>query len=312
MEHYDEKLAQLQADIARFRQLGAALEPLRERKKILESRVWNLKYTLEQEQSEADRLENAGLTVFFLRLSGKLEEKRSVAQAEVQAARVKSEAASRELEAVKAELTQTQQELATLRGCEERYEAVFQEKQARVRAAGGEAAEKLLAMEEALSALKVREKELSEALQAGEAALQTTRQILDRLDSAKKWGTWDLVGGGLISDLAKHSHLDDAQALVERLQGQLRRFQAELTDVQVKCSLQIQVDGFLRFADYFFDGILSSWAVLDRIGSAQDQVIRVQSQIENLLSTLKTPLANARAERNRLLSGINALILESH
>ena len=312
MEHYDEKLAQLQADIARFRQLGAALEPLRERKKILESRVWNLKYTLEQEQSEADRLENAGLTVFFLRLSGKLEEKRSVAQAEVQAARVKSEAASRELEAVKAELTQTQQELATLRGCEERYEAVFQEKQARVRAAGGEAAEKLLAMEEALSALKVREKELSEALQAGEAALQTTRQILDRLDSAKKWGTWDLVGGGLISDLAKHSHLDDAQALVERLQGQLRRFQAELTDVQVKCSLQIQVDGFLRFADYFFDGILSSWAVLDRIGSAQDQVIRVQNQIENLLSTLKTPLANARAERNQLLSGINALILESH
>ena len=312
MEHYDEKLAQLQADIARFRQLGAALEPLRERKKILESRVWNLKYTLEQEQSEADRLENAGLTVFFLRLSGKLEEKRSVAQAEVQAARVKYEAASRELEAVKAELTQTQQEHATLRGCEERYEAVFKEKQARVRAAGGEAAEKLLAMEEALSALKVREKELSEALQAGEAALQTTRQILDRLDSAKNWGTWDLVGGGLISDLAKHSQLDDAQALVERLQGQLRRFQAELTDVQVKCSLQIQVDGFLRFADYFFDGILSSWAVLDRIRSAQDQVIRVQSQLENLLSTLKTPLANARAERNRLLSGINALILESH
>lgn len=312
MEHYDEKLAQLQADIARFRQLGAALEPLRERKKILESRVWNLKYTLEQEQSEAERLENAGLTVFFLRLGGKLEKKRSVAQAEVQAARVKYEAASRELEAVKAELTQTQQELATLRGCEERYEAVFKEKQARVRTAGGEAAEKLLSMEEALSALKVREKELSEALQAGESALQTTRQILDRLDSAKSWGTWDLVGGGLISDLAKHSHLDDAQALVERLQGQLRRFQAELTDVQVKCSLQIQVDGFLRFADYFFDGILSSWAVLDRIGSAQDQVIRVQSQIENLLSTLKPPLANARAERNRLLSGINALILEAH
>ena len=312
MEHYDEKLAQLQADIARFRQLGAALEPLRERKKILESRVWNLKYTLEQEQSEADRLENAGLTVFFLRLSGKLEEKRSVAQAEVQAARVKYEAASRELEAVKAELTQTQQEHATLRGCEERYEAGFKEKQARVRTAGGEAAEKLLAMEEALSALKVREKELSEALQAGESALQTTRQILDRLDSAKNWGTWDLVGGGLISDLAKHSQLDDAQALVERLQGQQRRIQAELPDVQVKCSLQIQVDGFLRYADYFFAGILSSWAVLDRIGSAQDQVIRVQSQIENLLSTLKPPLANARAERNRLLSGINALILEAH
>lgn len=311
MEHYDEKLKQLRAHIARFRQLGTALEPLRERKKILESRVWNLNYTLQQQETQAEQLKKTGLTTFFLGLRGKLDEKRAIAQAEVQAARIQYEAASRELESVNAELAQTQQERAALLGCEERYEAMFKEKQAHVRSSGGEAAEKLLAMEEALWALKVREKELSEALQAGEAALQTTRQILDRLNSAKNWGTWDLVGGGLISDLAKHSHLDEAQALVERLQGQLRRFQAELTDVQVKCSLQIQVDGFLRFADYFFDGILSSWTVLDRIGSARDQVLRVQSQIEDLLSSLKSPLANARAEGNKLLSGISALVLEA-
>jgi DNA repair exonuclease SbcCD ATPase subunit len=310
--HYNETLSRLQKDIARCKQLTAAVEPLRERKNILESRVRNLKWDMEKEQAEADRLESRSLTVFFLSLRGKLEEKRSIEQAEARAARIKYDAALRELEAVTGELEATRRELATLRGCELRYDAIFKEKQAAIRAAGGADGEALLALEEKLSAAKLREKELTEAVQAGEGALQTTRQILASLDSAKNWGTWDLVGGGLISDLAKHSHLDDAQAKVERLQGQLRRFRSELSDVQIRCDLQLNVDSFLRFADVFFDGLLSSWAVLDRIGSAREQVLRTQSQIENVLSRLKAPLASTRRERDQLISGIDALVLETH
>lgn len=312
MTHYNETLSRLQKDIARCKQLTAAVEPLRERKNILESRVRNLKWDMEKEQAEADRLESRSLTVFFLSLRGKLEEKRSIEQAEARAARIKYDAALRELEAVTGELEATRRELATLRGCELRYDAIFKEKQAAIRAAGGADGEALLALEEKLSAAKLREKELTEAVQAGEGALQTTRQILASLDSAKNWGTWDLVGGGLISDLAKHSHLDDAQAMVERLQGQLRRFRSELSDVQIRCDLQLNVDSFLRFADVFFDGLLSSWAVLDRIGSAREQVLRTQSQIENVLSRLKAPLASTRRERDQLISGIDALVLETH
>ena len=312
MQHYDEQLQKLQKDIARNQQLTAMVEPMRERKNILESRVRNLKWTMEKEQAEADRLENPGLTVFFLRLRGKLEEKRYIEQAEAQAARIKYDAAVRELDEVKSELEAAQRELASLRGCENRYRAIFAEKQAAIRATGGADAEALLALEEACSAVTVREKELTEAVQAGEGALQTVRQILGSLDSAKSWGTWDLVGGGLITDLAKHSHLDDAQVLVERLQSQLRRFRSELSDVQVKCDLQLNVEGFLRFADFFFDGLLSSWTVLDQIGSAREQVLRTQGQIETVLSRLKAPLAAARLERNQLLARIDALVLAAH
>ena len=312
MKHYDEQLRQLQQDKARSKQLAAALDPLRERKIILEKRVRNLKWDMEKEQAEADRLERTSLTVFFLRLQGKLKEKQSIEQAEAQAARFKYEAAQRELESVTKELEATRQELATLRGCELRYDAIFLEKKNAIRSAGGSQAEALFSLEEALSAAKLREKELTEAIQAGEGALQTVRQIQASLDSAKNWGTWDLVGGGLISDLAKHSHLDDAQALVERLQAQLRRFQTELSDVQVKCDLKLNVEGFLRFADFFFDGLFSSWAVLDQISTTQAQIQRTQTQIETVLSTLKAPLANARGERNHLLAGIDALVLEAH
>ena len=104
---------------------------------------------------------------------------------------------------------------------------------------------------------------MQEALIAGNAALSCADQILFQLNSAEGWGTWDLVGGGLLSDLAKHSHLDQAQASVETLQSQLRRFKTELADVTINADIQVSIDGFLRVADYSFDGIFADWAVLE-------------------------------------------------
>ena len=58
------------------------------------------------------------------------------------------------------------------------------------------------------------------------------------------WATFDLFGGGLISDLAKHGHLDSAQHNVALLQSQLRRFRTELADVGGAASgMQVSIDG---------------------------------------------------------------------
>lgn len=114
-------------------------------------------------------------------------------------------------------------------------------------------------------------KEIREAIDAGNAALSTADSILDSLNSAEGWGTWDLVGGGLITDIVKHGHLDDAQAKVEQLQIQLRRFCTELADTQIYADLQVKVDDFLVFADYFFDGLFADWAVLDHISKSKSK-----------------------------------------
>ena len=37
-------------------------------------------------------------------------------------------------------------------------------------------------------------------------------QALDELGSARGWGLWDILGGGLISTLVKHGHMDDAES----------------------------------------------------------------------------------------------------
>ena len=54
-------------------------------------------------------------------------------------------------------------------------------------------------------------RETEEALRAGQEAHRQAQQVLDTLRSAKGWGVYDLLGGGMISGLIKHSRMDQAQ-----------------------------------------------------------------------------------------------------
>lgn len=49
------------------------------------------------------------------------------------------------------------------------------------------------------------EREIQEALTAGENALQSLYAASEQLDSARNWGIVDLLGGGFFTDLIKHS-----------------------------------------------------------------------------------------------------------
>ena len=131
------------------------------------------------------------------------------------------------------------------------------------------------------------------------------------LDSAEGWGTWDLFGGVLIADLAKHSHLDEAQGSIERLQSQLRQFKTELADVTIYADMQVNVDGFLRFADYFFDGLFADWAVLDKISQSQSQVQRTKGQIESVLSRLDSMLNAVEQEQAQVRNQLDTLVLNT-
>ena len=116
------------------------------------------------------------------------------------------------------------------------------------------------------------------------------------------WSTWDIVGGGLLVDIAKHRELDHAQEQVEQLQIDLRRFKTELVDVEITAELQVSVDGFLKFADFFFDGLFADWAVLDHIKQAQEQVENTKQQIEQVLAMLNTVQKFVKMRSNVLLS----------
>lgn len=129
-------------------------------------------------------------------------------------------------------------------------------------------------------------KEKQEAIEAGERALYSLRQAQSDLSSAKNWGLVDMFGGGFISTMVKRSKLESAQEHMRQARYDLRSFSRELNDVSTVYNLNIDIDDFLSFADWFFDGFIVDWMVQDKINSAREKVADAIRKVEDMMSKI--------------------------
>lgn len=310
MEAQTTPLQELQQKLARKRKIDSMLADLRSQTAALEEEVASLQESYDAEQADVDRLtEGASFSSLLFSLLGKLEERLEKEQAEACAAAMKLETARRQLEEVRRHTGALLREQASYAEAEKEFQAAFAEERQRLaREDPGRGAE-LLAAESRLAAISVELREVDEALAVGEDVLRALDGIDASLADAEGWGTWDLLGGGLLADLAKHSHLDSAQDAIYELQELLRRYRTELSDVTLNADIRLEVGDFLRFADYFFDDIFSSLAVLDRIRGARQQLSSVCAQVEEVQDRLRELRGSLLEEEERLTRKREELVL---
>lgn len=307
---FDSSLSELQQKVALKKQLEAKLNDLRNQRKVFDKKVIELRVEHRSEQEDVEKLEGRSLANYFYQLFGKLDEKLSEERREASAAKVKLDAALRELAAVDCEIDEIQSELQALYGCEQAYTAALEAKRNAVKSSGTPTAAQILELEEKIAFLESQKKEIREAIAAGNSAMGTADSVLSELEDADGWNTWDMLGGGgIITHMAKHSHLDEAQEKVEQLQGKLRRFKTELADINIHADMQVSIDGFLRFADYFFDGLFADWAVGDKISESQSSVQKVKGQISSALSKLERMEKDADAQIRSLEAKTEELLI---
>ena len=125
--------------------------------------------------------------------------------------------------------------------------------------------------------------EVREARAAGINTLNSLRRAQKQLDSARNWGVFDMLGGGTLTSLIKHSKIDSARQYIDQAQYDLRVFQRELSDVRLP---NVNIDGFLTFADFFFDGLFADYLVQRRINEARQQLENACRQVEDILRQL--------------------------
>lgn len=129
--------------------------------------------------------------------------------------------------------------------------------------------------------------EINEAIEAGQDAQMRLRRIQEALRSAKGWGIYDLLGGGLISGMMKRIRMEKAQQQIDELRGSLERFNSELKDVQVQCSASAELSEWLNITDLVFDDPLSDWLSLSKIKDAKAEIDRTAEEVTALLAKLE-------------------------
>lgn len=299
--NYDEQLKELRQKVSRKKHLEKMLQELSAQRTPLARKVEELEAAKISEQSDVERLEGRSLASFFYNVIGKMDEQLDKERQEAYAAAVKYDSALRELNMVDSDMNRCKAELMDLNDCEVRYDKLLAEKRSALKTQGGAYAEELMGIESRITYLEHRMDEIDEALAAGRRALRCTDDVMHSLTKAGNWSTFDMFSDGILADIAKHSHLDEAQHKIENLQMELRRFKTELADVgSIHVEMQVSIDGFLRFADYFFDNLFTDWAVMDRISQSKAQVDHTACQIQNVLGKLDSMMAQDQAEWKKL------------
>ena len=304
-------LLELQQKIASKPSLEAKLRELQDQNYEFDRKVTSLRVALREEQADVEKLEGRSLANYFFQVVGRLDDKLTKERQEAYAARVKLDAAERELAGIEADMEEIYAQLADVRRAQEQYDAALAQKRYDLRASDTPEGQKIRDMEQKLAALQSYKQEIREAINAGSSARGAVDRVLQELDSARNWNTWDTFGGGgIITHMAKHSHLDSAQDLTEELQRRLRKFKTELADIQITADTQVNIEGFLRFADYFFDGLFVDWSVGSRINESISSVSSTRSKITSTISKLEAMEASAERDIGRLKSELDQVIVE--
>ena len=305
-------LFEIQQKVAMKPALEAKLRELQNQRREYDREVISLRVAFRKEQEDVEKLEGRSLANYFFQVVGKLDEKLDQERQEAYAAKVKLDAAERELAGIESDISDIQSQLSEIRIAEAQYKEELEKKRAALKATGTDTADQIIEIEERIAALEAQKREIREAISAGYSARGTADRILSELEDADGWNTWDLIGGGgIITHMAKHSHLDEAQDLVSELQSKLRRFKTELSDIQINANMQVNVDGFLRFADYFFDGLFADWAVGDKISQSMNSVSSTKNQISRTLDKLSSMEKAADGEIARLKLQLDDLVVKA-
>jgi len=130
------------------------------------------------------------------------------------------------------------------------------------------------------------EKELDEAIAAADETIDLLDQAYASMNLARNWGFFDMLGGGFFSTMIKREKMNDGRYFMNKAKRSLTKLKDELDDVDDLEDLDLNMDDFLSFADFFFDGFLADWLVQGRINDARekiDQTLKVVCEIREKL-----------------------------
>ncbi len=309
LQDLSERLASAAEEMARLARTERRVDTLRTELREANQAASGLKYQLAKEENDVAALESPSLTNLFVSLFGDKDEKLFKERQEAVAAQLKYDEAVHRAESLAEDLRRAEQEMTSLSGARARYESLLAEKAAAIQGSGSPRASELFRFTERQQQLTTQERELGEAINAGISAAGALGQVEEALRSAAGYGTWDMLGGGMIATALKHSRLDDAKSAAYRASQALQGFRRELQDVQLDISPEsVGLDGFSRFADYFFDGLLTDWVIQSRINDSLDRARSQRLRVENLVDNLARRQGALQAERDQIARERTAFI----
>lgn len=256
--------------------------------KRAENGIEELLTQLEKEKRDVEKLKSMSFANFFHTLINDKSEKLTIEEMEVLEVKDKIDRLRAEKEAESNRVDQLRLSHTSPVSLSYEYDQLMLEKTALVKEHLPTIWSEIEKKQEKINQTKLIKKEIDEAITEGKRAIDHVGRIIRSLQSAANWGTYDMMGGGMLATMAKRNHLNEAQTQMHDFQNQLKHFNRELEDVGSSIDFNIQITEFLSFADWFFDGFFVDWAVQSKINEAKSQMTQLDNKLRKIVRDLDT------------------------
>lgn len=266
----------------------------------LEVKWEELKKILEKEEHDVERLSKISFSNFLHTILNNKDEKLDKEKQEALTAKLKCDGVFSQLEECKADLNNFTEKYNLLSNAEEEYSSLLKEKRDFIVSYMPDKWDEIEELIEEEKSISSQLKEIDEAISAGNNLVIYIDYALKSLSSAKNWGTWDMVGGGMLSTMVKRDRMSKAQGYINSMQRHMNIFARELKDIDNNIETDLKLDSFLGLADYFFDGFIVDWLVQSTINSAIKKVDGTYTEVRHVLERLGSEANNLNNRKNQI------------
>jgi len=263
---------------------------------------------IEKENQDVLKLESANITSLFYAVLGNKEERLDKKKQELLKNMLRYDQCRHNVEYFANESKRIVDKLADMNCCDSDYEDLINKKLEIIHIEDKEASEELKKLIKRKESMTANIKEIDEAIQCGEKALNAVEETIKELESAEGWGVVDIAGGEIASIARDKSHVDKARKYAEEAQRMLGRFKREISDIVMMTGAEISVGAFDTFADRFFDGLIFDWVIQSEISKSLDAVKNTKNQTDKAMSKLYEEKVTEEFIINQMGEHINSII----
>ena len=199
MDYNRDRLKELYIKASQKEKLDRQMAQLREQKAAAARREFDLRVAMKVEQADVAKLEKLSFSTVWDHLTGRIDEKMEIEKAEALAAAAKYEEVQKDLAEIENAIKELQKEQQEVADADKQYDRLFRETLALARDSGEPISEQVIMLEKKISVAEGFCREIRQAISAGKGAIMTAKTVSNSLSNAKKWGTADMLGGGVIS-----------------------------------------------------------------------------------------------------------------
>ncbi len=296
----NEELWELKKRLADLPVLQMRLDKLQSRIKESEEEIKSLLAKYESEAFDVERLRNESLSVFILKTIGRFDRKLDKETQEMLKAKAEYDKAEENLRQLKIKKDELIKRLGELNYDSMRFANELERREEEIRRdLSSEKSIKYRELTNEEDLLSAQLVETREALRAANVVLKTIDDAAKYLESAENWATYDIwFKSGILSHMAKYDKIDKAEEAFNRLSSQIKELNRELSDISTIQNLSFSgVDSTTRAIDFWFDNIFTDLNVRDRIRNDAQQLKKLRSQINGVISRLKRNISSIEGRK---------------